>query len=250
MRDATTELNTATAGEMNEEAPPFRADFRRGFVGLLPLWVAAILSGIAFGVAARGAGLSALDAQLMSLLVFSAAGQVGALALLDQGLPPPFLIGTAMILNAQLLLLGLAAGRRLRPRWPARLGTAFLLTDAAFAVAAGAGRLRLPVIVGAGCSMYLAWNGGTALGLAVGRQLLAIRGLGLDFVLPLIFLALLIPLLRSRGALGVALIAGACTIILARFMPSGLAVLLAGLAASLCGAWWMPHPASPAEVSG
>lgn len=242
---------TPTAiGEVAASTPSFRADFRRGFVGLMPLWVAAIPSGIAFGVAARGAGLSALDAQLMSLLVFSAAGQVGALALLDDRLPPPFLIGTAMILNAQLLLLGLAAGRRLRPRWPARLGAAFLLTDAAFAVAAGGAQFRLPVIVGAGFSMYVAWNGGTALGLTVGQQLLAIRGLGIDFVLSLIFLALLIPLLRSRVALGVALVAGAGTVILARFVPGGIAILISGLAASLCGAWWTRHAASPAGVSG
>ena len=237
MDSATETMDLPADGEAREQ-PYRRADFRRGFVGIMPLWVAAIPSGIAFGVAARGAGLGAVEAQFMSLLVFSAAGQVGALALLDAGLPRPLLIGTAMILNAQLLLLGLTAGRRLRPRWPARLGAAFFLTDAAFAVAAGAGRLRLPVIVGAGVSMYVAWNGGTALGLTMGERLLAIRGLGIDFVLPLIFLALLIPLLRSRPALGVAIIAGGGTLLLARFVPNGLAVLGAGLAASLCGAWW------------
>ena len=247
MDSATETMGLPADGEAREQ-PYRRADFRRGFVGMMPLWVAAIPSGIAFGVAARGAGLGAIEAQLMSLLVFSAAGQVGALALLDAGLPRPLLIGTAMILNAQLLLLGLTVGRRLRPRWPARLGAAFFLTDAAFAVAAGAGRLRLPVIVGAGVSMYLAWNGGTALGLTVGERLLAIRGLGIDFVLPLIFLALLIPLLRSRPALGVAIIAGGGTLLLARFIPSGLAVLGAGLVASLCGAWWAA-PTSPHDGS-
>ncbi|HEY8600494.1 MAG TPA: AzlC family ABC transporter permease, partial [Thermomicrobiales bacterium] len=86
---------------------PTRADFARGFVALMPLWIAAIPSGIAYGVAARGAGLSAIEAQLMSLLVFSAAAQVASLALLGGQLPGALLMGTAMILNAQLLLLGL-----------------------------------------------------------------------------------------------------------------------------------------------
>lgn len=225
-----------------------RDEFRRGFVRMIPLWIAAIPSGIAFGVAARGAGLGAIEAQLMSLLVFSAAGQVGALALAGDGLPRPFLIGTVMILNAQLLLLGLAAGRQLRPRWPARLGAAFFLTDAAFAVAAAGGHLRLPALVGAGVSMYLAWNGGTALGLLAGQQLLAVRDRGIDFVLPLIFLALAIPTVRSRAAVGVALIAGGGTILLTRFVPSGLAILLAGIAACLCGAWWTRRPATPEEI--
>lgn len=227
-----------------------RAAFRRGFVSMIPLWVAAIPSGIAFGVAARAAGLGAIEAQLMSLLVYSAAGQVGALALLTETLPRPLLIGAVMILNAQLLLLGLAAGRQLRPRWPARLGAAFFLTDAAFAVAAAGGRLRLAALVGAGVSMYLAWNGGTALGLLLGQQLLAVRGLGIDFVLPLIFLALAIPTLRSRAACGVALLAGLGTPLLGRVIPSGLALLLAGAIACLCGAWWTRHPATAARMTG
>jgi predicted branched-subunit amino acid permease len=199
-------------------------------------------------VAARGAGLSAIEAQLMSLLIFSAAGQVGALALLTETLPRPLLIGAVILLNAQLLLLGLAAGRRLRPRWPARLGAAFFLTDAAFAVAATGARLRLAALVGAGVSMYLAWNGGTALGLLLGQRLLAVHDLGIDFVLPLIFLALAIPAVRSRAACGVALIAGLGTLLLGHFVPSGLALLLAGVIACLCGAWWTRHPATAERV--
>ena len=225
------------------------AAFRRGFVRLIPLWVAAIPSGIAFGVAARGTGLGAIEAQLMSLLVFSAAGQVGALALLTEPLPRPLLIGAVMLLNAQLLLLGLAAGRQLRPRWPARLGAAFFLTDAAFAVAAAGARLRLAALAGAGVSMYLAWNGGTALGLLMGQRLLAVRDLGIDFVLPLIFLALAIPTVRSRATCGVALIAGLGTLLLGRFIPSGLALLLAGVIACLCGAWWTRHPATAERMA-
>lgn len=220
-----------------------RAEFARGFLALLPLWVAAIPSGIAYGIAARGAGLSPFEAQLMSLLVFSAAGQVGALALLGEGLPRPLIIGTAMILNAQLFLLGLTAGRQGHPRWPVRLLAAFFLTDGAFAIAAGQGRLRLPVLVGAGVSMYTAWNAGTALGLTAGWGLLAVRQFGLDFVLPLVFLALLVPLVRTRITLGVALIAGLGTVALARLIPPGLAVLVAGIAASLGGAWWSTRPA-------
>ena len=45
----------------------------------------AIPSGIAYGVAAHGAGLGPGETQLMSLVVFSAAAQVGAVALLGAG---------------------------------------------------------------------------------------------------------------------------------------------------------------------
>ncbi|HEY8598701.1 MAG TPA: AzlC family ABC transporter permease, partial [Thermomicrobiales bacterium] len=129
----------------------------------------------------------------------------------------------------------------------ARLLAAFFLTDGAFAVAAGQGRLRLPVLIGAGVSMYTAWNAGTAIGLIAGRALLSVRGLGIDFVLPLIFLALLIPLVRSRPTLAVALIAGLGTIVLARIIPPGLAVLMAGITASLSGVWWSQGSANASD---
>jgi predicted branched-subunit amino acid permease len=225
---------------------PTATYFARGFLAMLPLWVAAIPSGIAYGVAARGVGLGALETQVMSLLVFSAAGQVGVVALLGTGVPTALLIGTATALNAQVLLLGLAVGRQLRLSWAKRLLAAFFLTDAAFAIAATRERLRLPVLLGAGVSMYIGWNGGTAIGIAAGRVLLDVRGLGIDFVLPLIFLAILVPIVRTRAALIVVLVSGVTTFLLARVIPSGVAVLTAGVAASIAGAWWSQRGARQA----
>ena len=143
-----------------------RALFVRGFLGLLPLWSGAIPAGIAFGVAARSAGLGAGEAQLMSVVVFSAAAQVSAASLLQAGTPPIVLVGTVLALNAQLFLLSLTVGRQLRLSWPRRLVAAMFLTDGAYGIAVGAGPLRLPVLLGTGVSMFVAWNLGTALGTA------------------------------------------------------------------------------------
>src|SRR5918999_5625272 len=90
------------------------AAFRRGYLALLPLWSGAIPAGVAYGVAARSAGLGVGETQLMSLVVFSAAGQIGAVSLIAGGASPLLLIGTVMALNAQLVLLGLAIGRQLQ----------------------------------------------------------------------------------------------------------------------------------------
>jgi predicted branched-subunit amino acid permease len=163
--------------------------FRRGFVGLLPLWAGAIPAGVAYGVAARGIGLGMVETQVMSLTVFSAAAQLSAVPLLGGGTPTSVLVVTAMALNAQLLLLGLTVGRQVRPtRWR-RLAAAWLLTDGAFGVASGQGRLRLPVLLGAGASMYLAWNAGTAIGASAGTVVPDPRRFGVDLVVPLTFLA-------------------------------------------------------------
>ena len=56
------------------------------------------------------------------------------------------------------------------------------------------------------------------------------------FVVTLTFLAVLVPLVRTRTTALVALIAGIATLILVRIVPSGVAVLGAGLAGCLAGA--------------
>jgi predicted branched-subunit amino acid permease len=214
-----------------------RAGFWRGYLALLPLWSGAIPAGVAYGVAARSAGLSAGETQLMSLVVFSAAGQIGAVSLIAGGTSPPLLIGTVMALNAQLVLLGLAIGRQLRLSWPERLATAWLLTDGAYGVSLGVGPLRLPVLLGAGASMYTGWNLGTALGAGVGAVLPSPGAFGIDLVAPLSFLAVLVPLVRTRPAVLVAAVAGATALLLVRIAPGGVAVLGAGLVGCAVGAW-------------
>ena len=98
------------------DEPARLALFARGFVALLPLWAGAIPSGIAYGVAARSAGLGLGETQLMSLVVFSAAAQVGAVSLLGAGAPVAVLIGTALALNAQLPSSAWRSGGRRAPR--------------------------------------------------------------------------------------------------------------------------------------
>ena len=135
-----------------------RSLFMRGFVGLMPLWAGAIPVGIAYSLAARGAGLSIVETQLMSLLVFSAAAQIGVVSLLDTGASTIILLVTALLLNVQLLLLGLAAGRETRPTWFGRLPGAFFLTEGAYGVAVGSGKLTLPGLIGAGASICLLYT--------------------------------------------------------------------------------------------
>jgi len=234
--------------------PSARVQFARGFLGLLPLWAGAIPVGIAYGLAARGIGLSLGETQVMSLTVFSAAAQVSAVSLMEAGAPVPVLVATAMALNAQLLLLGLAVGRQVRPSGSRRLVTAWFLTDGAYGVAAGQGRLRLPVLVGAGVSMYLAFNAGTLLGATVGSAIPDVRRLGVDLVAPLTFLAVLVPLVRTRTAAAVALVAGVTALVLGQVAPGGVAVLGAGVAGSGVGAWLTrfgpPGPPNTQRVPG
>jgi predicted branched-subunit amino acid permease len=216
--------------------PTTLALFGRGFVALMPLWTGAVPVGIAYAVAARGAGLSFFATQLMSLTVFSAAAQLSAVSLIAHGAPVVVMIVTALTLNLQLFLYALSAAREDRPSARQRLLTAYFLTDGAFAVAVAGGRIRMPVLLGAGVSMFTAWNAGTLIGASAGAILPDLAPLGVDFVAPLTFLAVLVPLVRSRPALMTVLVAGTSALLLTRFIPD-LAVLGAGVAGSVAGAW-------------
>jgi len=218
--------------------------FARGFVGLLPLWLGAIPIGIAYGVAARAAGFSLFETQLMSLVVFSASAQVSTLALLAAGASVPVVVLTALALNAQLPLIGLSVGRQERPSWPVRLLTACFLTDAAYGVALAGGRLRVWVLIGAGVSMFVGWNLGTAIGLLAGAALPDPRRFGVDLVVTLTFLAVVVPLIRSRAAVFAAVAAAVTTVLLLWLMP-GVAVLGAGLVGGSVGAWWSRRGEAP-----
>jgi predicted branched-subunit amino acid permease len=216
------------------------AAFARGALDLLPLWLGAVPSGIAYGAAARGIGLGAGETLLMSLVVFSAAGQLAAVSLLGGSTPAALLVATVMAVNAQLPLLGAAVRRQVALSVGERLAVAWFLTDGAYGVAAGRGRPTAPGLLGAGVSMYVAWGLGTALGAAAGDVLEGARRLGLDVVVPLTFVAVLIPLLSTRAAATAALVSGLVALFLARVLPVGVAVLGAGLAGSAAGAWLAP----------
>jgi predicted branched-subunit amino acid permease len=211
--------------------------FFRGFIELLPLWAGAVPSGLAFGVAARSLGLGVVESQLMSLIVFSAPGQMGALSLLGTA-PVVLLVTTVMALNAQLLLVGLAVGRQLHLSWTERLIAAWFLTDGSYGVVAARGHLSLPALLGSGVSMFVGWNLGTAIGFGIGDMLADPRRLGIDVIVPLTFLAVLVPLVRTRANVVVVLVSGFLALLLTRFVPVGAAVLGAGVAGSIVGAVW------------
>jgi predicted branched-subunit amino acid permease len=225
---ATVERMIQTRNALEGESWPA---FREGFAAMLPLWGGAIPSGIAFGVAAGSLDLSPALAQAMSLVVFSSAAQMSAISTWDS--TPWTLSLSAMALSAHLPLLGAAVRERCAPPRRLRFLAAWLLTDGSFGIAAGRGRLRLPVLFGAGFSMYLGWNLGTLLGSVAGNVIPESAEDGLTLVIPLTFLAVLVPALRARKLSETALCAGVVGLLASLALPVGLAVLAAGVAGAI-----------------
>jgi 4-azaleucine resistance transporter AzlC len=211
--------------------------FGRGFWILAPLWLGVVPFSIAYAVTARSAGLSLLETQALSALVFAGSAQFSAVGLFAAGAAGLEIVLTTLLLNVRHALYGLSLGRELRLTRTERPVVAFFLTDEAFGVVAGAKERSFSFVLGAELSLFMMWNLATLGGFLLGAAIPDPAQLGVDLIFPLAFLALLVPLVRTRIELSVALASGAFAFGLASLVPGGLPILLTGIGGSLLGAF-------------
>jgi predicted branched-subunit amino acid permease len=92
-------------------------------------------------------------------------------------------------------------------------------------------------VLGTEVSLFAVWNVTTFIGALVGGVIPDPERLGVDFVFPVAFIAILVPLIGRRVDLAVAVGAGATAWLLANWLPGGVPVLGAGVSGALLGAW-------------
>jgi 4-azaleucine resistance transporter AzlC len=214
-----------------------KAAFGRGFLALAPLWIGVIPFALAYAITARGTGLSLLQTQALSTLVFAGSAQFSAVGLFAAGAAGLEIVLTTFLLNVRHALYGVALVRELPLTRRQRPAAAFFLTDEAFGVVAAARERSFPFLLGVELSLFVTWNLATLMGFLLGAAIPDPEQLGVDLIFPLAFLALLVPLLRTRAELAVAVASGAVAYMLARGLPGGLPILLTGIGGSLLGAF-------------
>ena len=130
--------------------------------------------GIAFAIAARQAGFSILETQLMSLTVFAGASQMMSLGMWQEGAGIIAIILATLIINLRHIIMSTCVMQRLghTPLY-LRLISAFGVTDESFAVftAVDEDRCTMSYLLGLITVTYSSWNVGTFLG-ALGADLL------------------------------------------------------------------------------
>jgi 4-azaleucine resistance transporter AzlC len=203
--------------------------FRDGVVAGLPLALAPLLFGAAFGVLAVDAGMGWPSALVMSATTFAGSAQFAAASILDTGGGALAAIVAALLLNARYAPLSIAVASIFPGSTRRRLLESQLIVDESWALAGRGGRFEYGILVGVGVLFWLLWVGGTALGTVVG-DLLDPEAIGLDAAFPALFLALLVPYLRTRRAIAAALTAAAITFVLLPVAPAGLPIVAASLA--------------------
>ncbi|MEU9082595.1 AzlC family ABC transporter permease [Streptomyces sp. NPDC048357] len=199
----------------------------------LGVGVAVGLSGFAFGVTAAGAGISTLQACVLSLLVFTGASQFALVGALAAGGNPFTAAAGAFFLGTRNAFYGLRLSQLLALPRAVRPFAAHWVIDETTAVALAqpdrkSARLGFTVT---GLTLYALWNLTTLLG-ALGAEAIGdTNAWGLDAAGPAVFLALLAPMLKTATERAVAALALVLGLGFLPVLPAGVPVLIAALAA-------------------
>lgn len=220
----------------------------------LGIAVSAAAFGFVYGLSARGAGFSPIEAMAMSLIVFAGAAQFAAVGYVVGGLAWPGVILLTALLNARHLLYSAALAPRLKEiPTPRRALMAHVLTDEAFALSIGhfsrIGRTdERGYWIAAIGSTWIPWNLATLAGVTIGGQIPDPANFGLDVVFPAAMIGLAVGLISGRREL-VAAFGGAALAVAASLVSGpGIGIIVGGLGGPLLG-MAIPSPAGSEAVA-
>jgi 4-azaleucine resistance transporter AzlC len=213
---------------------------RRGFVMAQPLAPGVFLYGMVFGVLASERGLTALQALMMSVFVYSGSAQLAALEVWSSSATLVPLVATILMMNARYVLYGAAIQPWLSQARPGQsAGSLYLLGDGNWAMAMRqyhAGYRDAGFILGSGLASFLPWVLGTLAGHLVAGRVPNPAAWGLDFMLVAFAAAIGLSMWKGRSDIAPVAVAAAIGWLFHRFVPGAWYILAAGVAAGLVGA--------------
>jgi 4-azaleucine resistance transporter AzlC len=225
-----------------------RAARRRLLLDSAGIAASAIGFALVFGLAARDAGYSLLEACAMSVIAFAGAAQFAAVGYVAAGLPWLPIIVLTFFLNARHLLYSASLAPRLRHvSFLQRAAMAHVLTDEAFALAAThfhrIGRVDVPGYwIAAVLAVFIPWNLATIAGYLLGSAIPDPAVLGLDIVFPAAMAGLAVGLMTGRREIVAAGAGAAIGVVASLLQGPSVGIVVGGLVGPLVG-MAMPGPA-------
>lgn len=219
-----------------------RTAFWRGVRASLPFVIVIVPFGLLFGVVATGAGMSMTELMTFSIMVIAGAAQFAAVQLMQDDAPLVIVLATALAVNLRMAMYSAALTPHLgtAPFWT-RVVMSYFLVDQSFAASSVEFARNpdqslaektafffgsvLPV-----CPLwYVTSWAGAKFGAAIPPEY------ALDFAVPIAFLAITAPMLRTRAQV----VAAGMSVVLALVfagLPYSSGLLVAAIGAMLTGA--------------
>jgi len=195
-----------------------------------------------FGVAATEAGLNVAEVMGFSVLVIAGAAQFTAIQLMTENAPTLIVILTALAVNLRMAMYSASLTPYLghAPLWK-RAMVAYFMVDQAYALSQIKFEMERDLTVSERFAYYIGtvafiaplWYVTSYVGAVAGAQVPA--GLALDFALPITFLAMIAPVLRTFAHVVAAATSVTMALVFA-WLPYGLGLLVAAICAMVVGA--------------
>lgn len=203
-----------------------------GVVAMLPLALACVPWGILTGALCIQVGLTPLQGQLLSVLVFAGAAQLSALAMIGSTTPLLPILGSTMVISSRHLLYSITFRKHVESlSFSKRILVGFVLTDEMFAVSETDTRINnrfcLTFALWSGFTFYVLWNVSTALGIWAGEALQNLDTLGLEFAIAATFIAMTFDQVRRIPILLTIVVSGLSAVILKPFLPNAYIIVAA-----------------------
>lgn len=208
----------------------------------LPFIVVVAPFAMLFGVVASETGLSAAQTIVFSFAVIAGAAQFAAVQLIAENAPVLIVVATALAVNLRMAMYSASIAPYLRgvPLWK-RAAMSYLLVDQSYAIGLAKFETtpdmtppeRVAYFVGTMALNMPLWYCGTVVGALLGSRIPP--EYALDFAVPITFLALVGPMLKTAPHVLAALTSVVLALLLA-FIPYNLGLMLAAVAAMMVGA--------------
>jgi len=224
------------------DTPDIRRAFWRGFRAGIPFVLVVGPFGLVFGVLAVEAGLTLAQTLGFSAGVLAGASQFAALQLMQDGAPLAVVVLAGLLVNLRMAMYSASLAPWLGALPLGRRGLlAYLLLDQTYAVSIVEYERRPTLTLAErtayffGSSVFVVapWVLATWAGLRLGATVPP--GWPLDFALPIAFLSLIGPMLRTPAHVAAALVSVAAALAL-WWLPYNLGLLVAAISAMMTGA--------------
>ncbi|MGY6534082.1 MAG: AzlC family ABC transporter permease [Pararhodobacter sp.] len=219
-----------------------RRAFIQGAAAGTPFLVMVVPFGMVFGVVATEAGLNLAATMGFSIMVIAGASQLAAVQLMTDNAPILVIVLTALAVNLRMAMYSASLAPYLgqAPFWQ-RGVMAYLLVDQVYTASHIRYETGAPMTLSERVAYYFGvvvpvapfWYLATLAGALAGSTIPA--GLPIDFAVPIAFLAMIAPLLRTLAHVTAAMVSVVAALVLA-FLPYNLGLLLAAVLAMMAGA--------------
>ncbi|OUS04373.1 branched-chain amino acid transporter AzlC [Rhodobacterales bacterium 52_120_T64] len=219
-----------------------KTSYVRGLWAGAPFLIIAIPFGMLFGVVATEAGFDVLQTMAMTMVVVAGASQFSSVQVLSDGAPFYIAALTGIAVNMRMAMYSASLAPHIgkTQKWH-RAIAAYFLIDQTYGVSILemdrkpdlTSNEKLAYFFGTATLIFPLWYASTYVGVILGSTIP--EEVALDFAVPVMFIALVAPSLRSIPHLGAAIVSVVVSLALV-WMPYNLWLIIAAISAMITGA--------------